>query len=90
MIIFLIINKRNFYKKILISKKKYDTIYWRDCNWYALKREVVAENGQFFRGVCPILNRARITNILDSAGAQLFMYRVFLAYPGITAKRLVR
>ena len=30
----------------------------RDCDRYAMKREVAAETGRFFRGVCPILNRA--------------------------------
>ena len=29
-----------------------------DCDRYALKREVAAQMCRFFRGVCPILNRA--------------------------------
>ena len=31
----------------------------RDCMRYAMKREVAAHCGRFFRGVCPILNRAK-------------------------------
>ena len=30
----------------------------RDCTRYAMKREVAAETCRFFRGVCPISNRA--------------------------------
>ena len=32
--------------------------YLRDCDRYAMKREVAAETCRFFRGVCPISNRA--------------------------------
>ena len=42
----------------------YGIIIERDCDRYALKREVAAETGRFFRGVCPILNRA--TDILSA------------------------
>ena len=34
-------------------------LYISDCDRYAMKREVAAETGRFFRGVCPILNRAK-------------------------------
>ncbi len=39
----------------------YDIIIEHDCDRYAMKREVAAEIGRFFRGVCPILNRATDT-----------------------------
>ena len=32
---------------------------------YAMKREVAAETGRFFRGVCPILNRAIYNETLN-------------------------
>ena len=45
---------------MLQFKGTYGIIIERDCDRYALKREVAAETGRFFRGVCPILNRATV------------------------------
>ena len=46
-------------KKLLIFSIWYGIIYEQDCTRYALKREVAAFICWFFRGVCPILNRAK-------------------------------
>ena len=51
------ITKENFAKR-LKNAEVYAIIYERDCDRYAKKREVAAERCRFFRGVCPILNRA--------------------------------
>ena len=56
-----------------------------DCDRYALKREVAAEIRRFFRGVCPILNRA--INIwmcrIRTGLRALAISRRFYAYPRI-------
>ena len=49
-------------KSLLQSYPTYGIIIKHDCDRYALKREVAAQKCRFFRGVCPILNRA--TDIL--------------------------
>ena len=46
-------------KKSLLLLVGNGIIIKRDCTRYALKREVAACKGRFFRGVCPILNRAK-------------------------------
>ncbi len=52
------INNENFTKS-LQSHGGCGIIIERDCNRYAMKREVAAERCRFFRGVCPISNRAK-------------------------------
>ena len=52
------ITKENF-AKYLKNREVYGIIMKRDCDRYAKKREVAAEKCRFFRGVCPILNRAK-------------------------------
>lgn len=59
----------------------------RDCDRYAMKREVAAHRGRFFRGVCPILNRAKIVVFLIQV--YIFIYKfvlkiILLFYPGRT------
>ena len=46
-------------KKLLLFFVGYGIIMERDCTRYAMKREVAAETGRFFRGVCQISNRAK-------------------------------
>ena len=60
------ITKENFAKR-LKNAEVYAIIYERDCDRYAKKREVAAERCRFFRGVCPILNRAKEYMEFDSS-----------------------
>ena len=60
------ITKENFAKR-LKNAEVYAIIYERDCDRYAKKREVAAEKCRFFRGVCPILNRAKEYMELNSS-----------------------
>jgi len=57
--IFLRKKLKNFFKKHLKFAMAYGIIIKHDCDRYAMKREVAAKMGRFFRGVCPILNRAK-------------------------------
>ena len=45
-------------KNRLQFRAEADIIMERDCDRYAMKREVAARTRRFFRGVCPISNRA--------------------------------
>ena len=60
------ITKENF-AKYLKNREVYGIIMERDCDRYAKKREVAAEKCRFFRGVCPILNRAKEYMEFDSS-----------------------
>ena len=51
----------------------------RDCDRYALKREVAAETGRFFRGVWPISNRAK----------EYFYEREPALFPRVAGKRAI-
>ena len=42
------------YAKLLQNMWRYAIIYLRDCNRYAMKREVAGGMSGSFRGVCPI------------------------------------
>ena len=62
---------------MLQFKGTYGIIIERDCDRYALKREVAAGTSRFFRGVCPILNRA--TDILNvgNTGLRILYVQTF-------------
>jgi small subunit ribosomal protein S10 len=66
-----------------------------DCDRYALKREVAAFIAGYFRGVCPILNRA--ANILSACAGQLLILRAvpccvqaLLNLPGFSGCKEIR
>ena len=77
---------------MLQFKGTYGIIIERDCDRYALKREVAAERCRFFRGVCPILNRA--TDILSMRRAWVaiapFCTQTFLPTPGYILQKMIR
>ena len=69
---------------MLQFKGTYGIIIERDCDRYALKREVAAERCRFFRGVCPILNRATdILSVQRHWGCVPVRSDVFCAYTRI-------
>ncbi len=62
---------------MLQFKGTYGIIIERDCDRYALKREVAAERCRFFRGVCPILNRATDILSVGNTGLRILHVQTF-------------
>ncbi|ERI98402.1 hypothetical protein HMPREF0262_02880 [Clostridium sp. ATCC 29733] len=58
-------------KKALQWARRWCIIIKRDCTRYALKREVATHLCGFFRGVCPILNRATVNTEHSEKGTAM-------------------
>ena len=61
---------------------------------YAMKREVAAHCGRFFRGVCPILNRAKEFEEAGTAGrarkADAVPFKGCMGFDSVPGVRLAR
>jgi hypothetical protein len=77
-------------KKQLQSDRTGAIIYKYDCDRYALKREVAALCAGYFRGVCPILNRANniwaARQCVSAASVRTFLEPT----PGFSVRKEIR